>query len=556
MKGDVMGCNRSFTETGFIRSGLPVLVPALVAAIFVAVLVISPAAAQSQPWVSAADGKLLFTGDDPVTVNLARFGLKYASDPEMMNLQSRMSAGNSPSERAALVNAVIARGQSLDQSGSAVSQVWKDWQDSAAKSPSGSVNIQLSQQGGSTYASPSDNTVVVGLDDPSISVYDINSLASPVAHEMGHIERWYSGNTGQVEYGNDNVHFTSEITNRVTAFEEGFAEYRAHRALGRVDISSDRPYILFEAGWDQIPAALRNADLPSENINGTLYKQCQLESLPFGTALSVESVISRFLFHLASKVPGAAGRIDAILAGRQIDSIEQFLALYLAAYPSDAAAVGLILDADTGFTATPEELKALLGPNAAAYVDQVRAGLAGAWTFEGKEGIINSGLASLSGAANTAAVSGKSAAAAGSAPVPPVTASSAATGGATPAGAIQPAVVPASTGSAANPSAAVTGSSANPGAVVSGFVMITMTFLPDGGILIQAEGPTMKLVKRALAQLMSELGFVPALARRARPMDPQEYAAREAALGAPGSGVLLDGSTQGTATQSSAGSLK
>jgi len=180
-----------------------------------------------------------------------------------------------------------------------------------------------------------------------------------LAHEAaGHsfMSAYYGGNPtdgmSQTEkYGNDEKHYLNELTTKKSAFSEGFAEFVASVTPGTDDSSQLKRFSEFE----------REKQKPSEREDPYThipFKDCTAKDL-----WESEMVNALILRDLADKL-GHEGKdriFEFIRSGGRVNTLEDFIQQWVMKYPQDTAQVIAIIDANTNFTMTDQELRDLLG---------------------------------------------------------------------------------------------------------------------------------------------------------------------------------------------------
>jgi len=193
----------------------------------------------------------------------------------------------------------------------------------------------------------------------TIQIYsqdDFRALGA-ILHEAAHsfMKAYYGGlpTDGMAleqKYGPDGEHYADEITTPETAFVEAFAEYVADSIAG-VDASSKL------IRYSQLRKETATSTKGNPDWNWKNFGDCTAEELWRSEA--VNALILRDMAIYVSQ--GKTKLLDVIRTGGRADNLKEFIQKWVVAHPEDTATIIAIVDANTNYTMTDQELRDLFG---------------------------------------------------------------------------------------------------------------------------------------------------------------------------------------------------
>ncbi len=206
-----------------------------------------------------------------------------------------------------------------------------------------------------------------------IQTWDDYRAVSTLAHEVAHsyMKDKCGKNTTQgmdkyQKYGKDGDHYFNEITNPRTALSEGYAEYHGDAEGG----GQERVGC---AGQGKLEK-LRREGADFQKPDGKWYFNYEFEKWKdvdsAADLWACEGINATMLRDFAKHIPDGAAKIEELMCE---DTLQDVIKAWVAKYPDDAATIAKIVDANTNYQMTAEQIKDLTGAN--DYADKEHAGL-------------------------------------------------------------------------------------------------------------------------------------------------------------------------------------
>jgi hypothetical protein len=213
-----------------------------------------------------------------------------------------------------------------------------------------------------SYTSPDGRNIVVDS-------YDYGRDQSTFGHESAHAYmRYYYKRFPPFDYGPDGSHYQNEITTPSTAWLEGYAEYWGSRVgNGQEHLLCASDHSLHgqnlslkneDPWWEQFLDRL----FQQKNKSYDNYKYVDWERVNKASALfSSEAVVSYILRDIAANLPDGAALIEENIQKGYAGDFEEFIKRWVKDRPGDALAIAKIVDINTNFILSEEEIKDLFG---------------------------------------------------------------------------------------------------------------------------------------------------------------------------------------------------